>query len=611
MRLFRIAGDGGWEPQFPSKEFGSLESALDKDGRLLPAVEYLPFAGDKWQHVRMLWLTLPDHPALLPAIESSSDRLLLRYPALAHDYMPNDTVAGLAMLGAELADVYRSLLAVVREDQIGHFTRPFFKVDRAKQLRIGFKPNRGWSVSESPEAKKTWPRCDQRALVYLIGELVTDRIVMLRHDGLTKVTNRCRERKPDKRYQTLDELREAFTTLGKLRRPWTATELGVWRTVETGIGWLELGNPERALEQVEQLSESSPFSDLAATTRELARKAQKQRDEEAKNSSEALPTLAWSKAEPEALRYEASGDFTQALRIYASVAVDVENESAVFESRARVLFALGHSEHAIECAKRSIAGDATRVAARVILIKALLERREPKAAVAQVGALLSIAPDNGLHHYLHGKVLLALGRLIDARSAFEHASQKNPKLLEAMLLRRETDRAIAAGRSAAGSQGLMTFDIPESLAELRDTLLSGRTEDAIAALMEPRFSENGDAQLLLGRFLVTDGQIERALEIYDRIALMPDPHQHDALVAKATVLLDQGTLDGALALFDTLCAQKPNDVDASEGRARSLEQLGRIEEASDEYRRCVAIATKRSDIRVRAAELWLAQHKRQ
>lgn len=609
MRLFRIAGDGGMESQFPSKEFGKLESALDKDGHLLPAVEYLPLAGDKWQHVRMLWLTVPDHAALLPAIESSSDRLLLRYPALTGDHEPKDTVADFAMLGAKLADVYRLLLTVVGEDQLGHFTRPFFKVDAAKQLRIGFKPSYGWTVSESPETKKTWPRCDQRALTYLIGELVTDRIRRLRHDGLINVTNRCRTRTPDKRYQTLEEVHEAFTTLGKLNPPWTPTELDAWRTIETGIGWLELGNPERALDQVASVSENSPFKDIAGTTRELARRAIKERDEEAKKRDEAPPTLTWSMAEPEALNYEARGELREALRIYTSVIVDAKNESAVFESRARVLFALGQSEHAIDCATRSIAGDTTLVAPRVVLIKALLERGDPKAALAEVGALLSIAGENGQHHYLHGKVLLALGRLIDARAAFEQASQKNPKLLEAMLLRREMDRLIAAGRGTVGSQGPMTFDIPESLADVRHILLSGRTKDAIAALAEPRYSANADAQLLLARLLVTDGQIDRALEMYDRIASMPDPHRHNALVAKATLLLDQGNFDAALALFDALCTDRPNDVDASEGRARSLEQLGRIDEASDEYRRCVAIATKRSDIRVRAAELWLAQHR--
>jgi tetratricopeptide (TPR) repeat protein len=597
------------ESQFPSKEFGRLESALDKDGRLQPAVEYLPLAGEKWQHVRWLWLTLPDHPALLPAIESTQERLLLRYPALTGDYRPNDTLADFATLGARLADAYRTLLAVVGEDDIGHFTRPFFKVDAAERLRIGFKPSYGWTVSESPETKKTWPRCDQRALVYLIGEWVTDRIVRLRHDGFIKLTNRCRERKPDKRYQTLDELHEAFAALGPIEGRWTSIELRAWRTVETSIGWLELGNPERAIEQLEQLPANTAFDGRARAIRELAREALRERDKEAKPSKDTQTTLSWSAAESEARRYEASGDLLGALRIYTSVLVDAENESAVFGARARLHFALGHSEHAIECAKRAIAGDATRVDLRVLLIKALVERGQPKEALAEVGGLLAISADNALHHYLHGKVLLALGRLTDARAAFEHASQKDPKLLEAMLLRREVDRAIAVGRRVVGSQGPIAFDIPESLAELRDVLISGRTKEAVAALMQPRFSNNADAQLVLARLLANDGQTERALEIYDRIASMPDPHRHNALVGKATLLLDQRKFDVALALFDVLCAEKPNDIDASEGRARTLEQLGRVDEASAEYRRCVAIATKRSDIRVRAAELWLDQHK--
>lgn len=64
----------------------------------------------------------------------------------------------------------------------------------------------------------------------------------------------------------------------------------------------------------------------------------------------------------------------------------------------------------------------------------------------------------------------------------------------------------------------------------------------------------------------------------------------------------------ALAPFDVVCAEAPTDLDASEGRAQTLERLGRLGEAAAEYRRFVRLASARADLRVRAARQWLEEH---
>jgi tetratricopeptide (TPR) repeat protein len=265
------------------------------------------------------------------------------------------------------------------------------------------------------------------------------------------------------------------------------------------------------------------------------------------------------------LRLEAKGDLANALRTYSSVILDAANQSAVHGACARVHLALGEAGPAIEYARRSIAADESCAVARVVLVKALLARGEPAEALVEVDALLARASGDGGHHYLRGKVLFALGRLDDARAAFDLACSLQPTLLEAMLLRREVDRCIAASRRQVGSQGPITFEIPASLAALRDVLIGGRTGDAIAALSELPFADDADAQLVLARMLVFDRQLERGAQIYDRVASMPDPHRHGAHVGKAGVLLDLGKLDSALALFELVCAS---------GRTISMQRKG-------------------------------------
>jgi tetratricopeptide (TPR) repeat protein len=245
--------------------------------------------------------------------------------------------------------------------------------------------------------------------------------------------------------------------------------------------------------------------------------------------------------------------------------------------------------------------------ARLLLARAHLSRNAYGDALAIVEGVLR-ETDAAIVHYLHGKTLFGLGRLHDSREAFDRAFALDPKLLEAMLLRREVDRHIRMHRNALGEHNDAQIDIPVSLVELRAVLVSGDIAQAIAALSAHPYREQPDAQLLLARLVAFSGAPQRAIIIYDEAAAS-EPHRHAALLGKATLLLDlpKGE-ESALAIFDELCAEEPTDADASEGRARALEKLGRIGEAAAEFRRCVSLAAGRSDLRVRAAADWLRDH---
>jgi tetratricopeptide (TPR) repeat protein len=131
-------------------------------------------------------------------------------------------------------------------------------------------------------------------------------------------------------------------------------------------------------------------------------------------------------------------------------------------------------------------------------------------------------------------------------------------------------------------------------------LIGGDTAAAIVALGDARYATDADAQLLLARLLVFDRRFDAAFDVCDR--LVATSHRVPALVGKATALLELGKPGDALDIF----AQLPDDADAAEGAARALEMLGRVDEAAQAYRRFIALASSGSELRVRAAELWLA-----
>ena len=589
-------------------EFGRL---LVHDG--VPVMEYLLAAHlEPEQRLRQLWLALPPRPNLLDAVGESSRGLLLRYAAINWKHplfaiqTPND-VKILARWGAQLTDVFRRIAAMYPGAELGHLCAPFLKIDLGDHVRVGFVPVTGWATGMPPEMRKRWPRGDERALIFVVGEHLARVTGTVNDRRIWNVIDRCREPKPKKRYESLDELFAAFENLGG--RPCVRDEtLDAWPYFERGMGWLALHDENAARDSFELALVHNGYQDLARWGFNVAGGNRERppafpiRGVRMIWPAEPVPSVPWTTAEADGLRHEAQRDFQGALVLYQQVAVDPANEADVATALARVNLQLGNAAAAADHARCALAADPSRIAARVTLVQALLARRDFAGALADADRLVLAAADDGAHHYLRGKALFGLGRLDEAREVFALATAVQPTLLEAMLMRREVERAIGAARRHAGTQGPIAIDVPASV---RDVLSS---DDPIAALADARFADDADAQLVLARLLAFDRQPERALAIYDRLAGMADPHRHHALVGKAGVLLDQGHLESALALFDLLCAEQPTDPEASEGRAHALERANRLGEAAAEFRRFLSLATSRSDVRVRSAQLWLDEH---
>jgi tetratricopeptide (TPR) repeat protein len=537
---------------------------------LQPVVEFSPpGASALWDPLRSAWFRIRKPGAIIEAVADENGQLLLRYPAInwfakriAADADYDSTVAVWLI---DVLDTYSSLMEQFG-DEIRLFCNPRLKLDFANDLRVVFLPSPP-DLDAPREIRDRKPTWDERSTVYMTGSLVS----RLLHDArgpAGKVIGKCTEDKPRHRYPTVRALLQAIETefrvdVEALRR----REPEQARAAE-GLAWLELGELERADEA---------FID-------------------AKWSARMKPFVEVFEGFLNKLRTSAVSEASFAALLERSVPPEQQL------SRATEALRQGDIGFAASLAHKIRAREPENYEASRILVEVHLKNGKHQDALA---VLEDLPIGDAKTWYLRAKVLFAAKRLHEARDAFDLAFKRDPSMLEAMLLRREVERALASVRAMVGDGNEMDIPIPAALANLRDVLLSGDAKRAIAALEDEHYASKPDAQLVRARFLSLDGQHERALEVYDRIG---GEHRFTALLGKARTLLDLGRDQSALALFDELVAEKPTDAEASEGRARALEKLGRVGEAAAEYRRFIALATAGSDLRVRAAQAWLDDH---
>ena len=566
-----------------------------------------------WQEA---WRHLPAHPNLLEvAATYESHAQLLRYAALdwQHDTATGSRAAKTAW-ALQIASAFLHVMQHVSKHQRGYFLDPFVGFDIGAHARVGFRPPpRALTHSRWRFRRTTSAVADEVDLVAAAGRLLGS--VLGPGSHLETVIGRCTTDDPRRR---LPGLRELVAELGgeeaRARSTRSDEVLLTWQACEEGMGWLAVGNVANARRSFRKALDRDAYRDiwtwgLAHTSRWLGTEPPVRWREAhvlpvapgtARGPGRAPPRIRWQDAEQRGVQLEHERAFADALGVYRQALPDPKIDVARFTAMARCFMQLDQHGSAIDCAESALALDPDHLPALALLISAMLAKYQHEEALRNADRLVELTPDSARAHYLRGKALFVNGRLPEARDAFEHATKLDPKLLEAQLLRREVERVTGNVRQSVGAQHAPTFDLPEHLAELRDVLVSGNTASAIDALRDPRYAQDADAQLLLARFLAFDRRHEEALAVYDGLAATS--HRTAALVGKGLALLELDRLGDALSILEQL----PDDADAAEGAARALEALGRIDEAAEAYRRFIALASSGSDLRVRAAQLWLA-----
>ena len=583
-------------------------------------MEFTPpgVSGVVFERLWQLWLALPSHPNVLEAIEDRGDsQRLLRYAAIDWK-QPPITLSGepqgaarLASWGVDLVRTCEFLSSFMPKDVLGWFACPIVRIDLEGEVRVAFVPAKGDAALMArlpPEAVDQWPRCDDRGLVHVVGQRLRE-LVTLDDDSrplpVCQIIERCLAQDPANRFATLEELLEALVAAGGRRKPPhdARPPRKAWSCVETGLGYLAMGQPKKAVTWFEQaveqerISRTTPTAKKGPNPRTLA--LRECRDEVIRRAED-VDVLAWSDARARGSLFEKQRRFYEARELYRRVGVEGADMVGLDTAIARCSFQLGDADVASDYAQRVLQRIPGHQEALELRASGQLRARRYAEALDSTNAWLAASPDDGRAHLARGKSLLALGRVVDARDAFERASVHGPQLLEAMLLRRELDRSLKDVRAAAGTANAASIDLPAHLAELRDVLVDGRTADAIQMLRRPGYEGDAVAQLLLASMLSFEGLHSDALAIYDRVLTLGDEHRHAALLGKADALLELGRPEESLSLFERVSEERKDLTEALDGRARALKQLGRNEEADEAFRQYVAIAGQRSELRVRS-----------
>jgi len=559
--LYRAA----WDKR--SAEFGHLQTAItvERDGstRMVPVMQLgagIKVVDQLWQR----WQALPPHRVLLrvnrPGLLHFAAIDWTRRPIYAGMLAKDD--AKVAGWGYQICDA----LQIVHARSGGEgawFACPLVQCDLEGVVRMGFvSPGRdSWSMDLlPPEIMLDWPRCDELAFVYAAGQALRQLVFNFDPSSLLgSVIARAMHPIPTQRFETLAHMMNVLRDLGaqpSLRNS-IAAPRRVWKLLEEGLGFYMYGDRQAAVVRFHNAFVRNPQFMVSVELRELASIPQ---DRIVSGELDAVPPPgpppAWG-PDP-ILRHDPFPEPPA--------------------PRRRGVFAYANGEMVRSVITTTPRADAAIAPADPIAFA--LSSRDYLGALSLVDTQLASNPDHARNHHLRGKALFALGRIADARAAFDRACTLDARLLEAMLLRREMDRAM----KDAGTANRVVLKLPEHLAELRDILVAGRIVDAIQLLRRATYDDDRTAQLLLAELLVTDERHDDALAIFERLG--------DSL-GKARTLLALARPAEALVALEGCDAD-----DALELRSRILLALGRDDEAERAMDAYLSAVERRSDRRL-------------
>lgn len=621
-------------------EFGALRTMQEEStGQPFVAMEFAPPGHDEvavtdrlWE----IWLSLPLHPNILEPVRADRGMLMLRYAAIdwtrrAADIDRDDVAATVATWGVELTRAFEFLTVCMPAGEQAWIACPIAAIDIEGNIRLAFaSPGGNVALMNrlAPEVHGTWPACNERSLVYAVGQVLLGLVKVGSATATTplgSVIQKCLAAKPQQRYRTLEELRGALVEAGGQRNRTRSFDADhIWSAVEDAIGFLAKDDALSAVAQIADVVDRYPTSGLARRYAEdlqevtglsigsdervaLARGRRVQFALPAFHRTttlgvNAVPrepdrTLRWEDVAAQGLQLQHERRFAEALDLYSRVRIE-DNPKPLYVAIARCCLEAGEYGPAIDYARRVQQHDAKGTIGLELESMAWLRKKQFREALEVAGRWLAIAPDSARAHHTAGKALFGLRRLSEAREELDHACALEPQLLVAMLLRREVDRLTKHVRGVVGTASAQTVDLPAHLIELREVLIAGRTSEAIAILSRAEYDSDVDAQLLLGQLQTYAGRHEAALMTYERIA---GDRDGDAAVGAGGALLALQRFADALERFDRVLAKHPERVDALLGRSHALRCLGRGAEADAAYKQALAASAQRSDARVRLA----------
>lgn len=186
---------------------------------------------------------------------------------------------------------------------------------------------------------------------------------------------------------------------------------------------------------------------------------------------------------------------------------------------------------------------------------------------------LTLNPSYAEAHSNLAFLLSTQGRYDDAATLAQRAIELSPRLVDAYLNLAEVETSRHRHDAALRALDMLSAFAPQHPAALvarAKTLKQvDRLDEALGLAREAvaRAPRSADAHVTLAMVLQTLGQTDEALAQFEQAALLPGAVAEEALVGRATLLIEAGRRDDALAAFDRALEAFPGSVPALAGRA--------------------------------------------
>ena len=264
-----------------------------------------------------------------------------------------------------------------------------------------------------------------------------------------------------------------------------------------------------------------------------------------------------------------------------------------------VLQEAGKFAESLECLERVIALQPDSAEAHNNLANTSRRLGRMDRAEQHYRQALALKPAYAEAHSNLAFLLSTQGRYDEAAAVAQRAIELSPRLVDAYLNLAEVERSRHRHDAALRALDMLAAFAPQHPAALvaRAKALRQveRLDEALAlarqaVALAPKSAEAHNTLATVHQFL---GQTDEALAYFEQAALLPGAVAEEALVGRATLLMEAGRRDDALAAFDRALKVFPGSVQALAGRADARTfRIGDADIAALEA--CVAEGERRS-----------------
>jgi putative PEP-CTERM system TPR-repeat lipoprotein len=279
-----------------------------------------------------------------------------------------------------------------------------------------------------------------------------------------------------------------------------------------------------------------------------------------------------------------------------------ENEIKALEARAgnapltqllkaRIAYARRDFQAAVALCQRALSGLPDHVPARLLLAAALVEQGALEQADAELSRVVAEHPTNASARKLLARVHLLrnrpaqAARVLEGLPAFERDADADWLTGTVRLMTGETEDAIAAlEQGAAADPGNVALKLDLA----RAYLVAGRREQALGLLRALPRDEGGVRLRLLTVLAEVQGRsAEEAKQAIDRL-VAESPEDAGLLTVAGSYLLSIGSPQDARDLLTRAVAADERNLDARLGLAAAEIGRGNVDAAQDHLRRAIA-----------------------